>query len=362
MTVKAQDEKDIVKFEKQIVDNLIAYMEENSISQEKLASLCRDNGYNIGQSTISRLCSRQRRVTVFYLHALTSSLGITMDELIGRKKKGIHLKKIMSESKSEVTEFFSVNPIKEYPDFRGYLGDFYIYFISAQINGNEKINRGRLTIEHKNGESYCYAGMKIKSSVLDYKGENVYKYYQGQFIISKVQNTAYLVLIGEGNGDIMVVACRHQIWTELNMQCRIATVLSSGIAEDFGPSIYKMVISRKALQEEEVEYLRTVLRLGRSAALVTKADYEQIMKNNQIDTQDQEKINRFLEVKEFVEISENIINEIRDRVLEEEVFYDFRKGIENKNVLAIDREGVTSIQDSQLLALLNFVDRRRGKE
>lgn len=362
MTVKAQDEKDIVKFEKQIVDNLIAYMEENSISQEKLASLCRDNGYNIGQSTISRLCSQQRRVTVFYLHALTSSLGITMDELIDRKKKGIHLKRIMDERKGGRTEFFSIDPVKEYPDFRGYLGDYYVYFISSQTNGNEKISMGRLTIEHKSEECYCYAGLKIKSSVLNHKGENVYKYYQGQFIISKVQNTAYLVLIGEGNGDIMVAACRHQVWTELNMQCRIATVLSSGIAEDLGPSIYKMVLSRKALLEEEIEYLRTILRLGRNAALVTKADYEQILKINQIDTLEQEKINRFLEVKEFVEISENIINEIHDRVLEEEVFYDFRKGIESKNVLAINREGVTSIQDSQLLALLNFVDRRRERE
>lgn len=129
-----------------------------------------------------------------------------------------------------------------------------------------------------------------------------------------------------------------------------------------GPNIYKMVLSRKALLEEEVDYLRTILRLGRNATLVTKADYEQILKINQIDIPEQEKINRFLEVKEFVEISENIINEIHDRVLEEEVFYDFRKGIESKNVLAIEREGVTSMQDSQLLALLNFVDRRRERE
>lgn len=362
MTVKTQEDKEIVRFEKQIVDNLISYMEENGISQEKLASLCRDKGYNISQSTISRLCSRQRRVTVFYLHALTSSLGITMDELIARKKTSIHLDRMMDERKSRVIEFFSVNPIKEYSDFRGYMGDYYVYFISSQTNGNEKISMGRLTIEHKSEDCYCYAGLKIKSSVLSHKGENAYKYYQGQFIISKVQNTAYMLLVGEGNGDIMVAACRHQVWAEMNMQCRIAMVLSSGIAEDLGPSIYKMVLSRKALMEEELEYLRTVLRLGRNATLVTKADYEQILKNNQIGALEQEKINRFLEVKEFVEISENIINEIHDRILEEEVFYDFRKGIESRNVLTIDQEGVTSMQDNQLVALLNFVDRRRGRE
>lgn len=362
MTAKRQNEKDIVKFEGQIVDNLIAYMEENGISQEKLASLCRDKGHNIGQSTISRLCSRQRRITVYYLYALTSSLGITMDALIGKKKTNGYLEKITEKGKGGNEELFYINPSKEYSDFRGYLGDYHTYIISAQNSGEEKISKGMLTIEQKKGTAYCYAGLKLKSPVLGYQGENGYRYYQGQFVISKPQNIAYMMIVGEGNGDIMVAAFRHQVWSEQNMQCRIATVLSSGMVDGSGPCIYKMAISRKALQEEELVYLNSVLTLGKGTAMVSKSDYARILKVNQIEAAEQDKINRFLEEKEFVEISENIMNEIHDRILEEDVFYRFRKDVESKNILNIHRDGVTSIQDSQLLALFNYVDRKREKE
>ena len=346
----------IADFERHLVDNLNQYLSQNNISQEGLSIRCKENGYNISQSTISRLCSKQRRITVYYLHAICHTLGIKTDVLMEHTGLGSMRQEFLGVKYAK--NWILSDPYIEEQDFEAYIGDYYIYYISTNLYDHKKIIKGRLSIEKRRNPPYCYAGIKINSEAGDGQKEILAKYFQGQLVVVRHKNVAYIVVADENDGEISIIMIRHQIYSVSDaMECRVGAALTVSTGEK-APCVQRILISRKALSEKGLEYLKPVLRLGKDRILILKKDYEEITDILQIPEKEKEKINRYLDEQEYLEISENILNEIHEKVLKEELedmYYKFQGELYDKDVIGKENDCVNAVQDKKMYMILNFL-------
>lgn len=359
------EENKIFDFEKKLVENLNRYLNYNNISQEQLAALCKEKGYNISQSTISRLCSKQRRITVYYLYGITQALEIRIDELLNQPKLGMIGPEFWESSYLPAP--VAKDPYLEGQEFEAYLGDYYIYYLSTNITNiyeKGKIIKGRLSIEKRKNFPYCYVGIKINSGAGGAEKEVTLKYYQGQMVIMKKKNVACITVMGEGDGEISVIMVRHRNYQSSNtVECRIGAALTVSTGDEKVPCIQRVVISRSALSEKGLEYIKPVFRLGDGRTLLLKKDYEEIIQTLIPDAM-RDKINKYFDVQEYVEISGNILNEIHEKLLKEdldEMFYRFQEEICVKDMLAMSDDRIDGAQDKKLYSILSFLKRQGEK-
>lgn len=357
------EENKIADFEKRLVENLNRYLSYNRISQDKLALLCKENGYNISQSTLSRLCSSQRRITVYYLHAICKALRIKIDDLISCGRTDT-IRQEFLESNRSAGKIVS-DPYLEEKEFEAYLGDYYIFYLStnnSDIYEKGKIIKGRLSIEKKKSLPYCYVGVKINSGVNECKDEHTFKYYQGQMVIMKQKNVACIIVRGESDGEISVIMLRHRTDQNPNIvECRVGAVLTVSTGDEKAPCIQRVILSRKLLSEEELGFLMPVFKLRRDRVLILKGDYEEIVHTLQIPNAQIDKINKYLDVQEYLEVSNNILNEIHEKVFKggrEDIFYRFQEKLSDKDILGMANDCVDATQDKNLCAILNFLKRQ----
>jgi Helix-turn-helix. len=357
------EENKIAEFEKKLVENLNQYLDHNKISQDKLASLCRENGYNISQSTISRLCSRQRRITVYYLYAICCSLGIKVDELI--EHAGLETMRQGFLRQGRIANQIAKDPYLDEQDYDIYLGNYYIYYLPTDLSNvyeDGRVVKGRLSIERRKNLSYCYVGIKIKAGGDSHKKEVTFKYYEGQLVIMKKKNVASITVADGSDGEFGVIMMCHRTYQGLStMECKIGVALRVNSGYEDVPCVQRVIISKEALSEKALGYLKPVFKLGKDRVLILKKDYEEIISMIRVPDLQKEKINKYLEEQEYLEISENILNEIHEKVLKgesEDMFYRFQKELCDKNILGMANDCINAVQDNNVYTILNFLKRQ----
>lgn len=238
----ASIETGIVKRIKQLID-------ERGIQQSELTKHCQEYGYSVSQSSISKILTGSQRLTVKHLEMFSKLLNIPMEKLVAHEspERLIFPSKISEKGLSD-------DPKSDPKTFRGYYGQYQVYFLSSSSTEKGQIKNAKLFIEEE--KNYCRAELKI-----DF-GDKVTKSYQGQMLVSKEMKTAYILLLNHETGELVAIYLRYRRLQVQELDERLALVVSCGAGDSVVPTVGYLLLTKGELDQDRLGYLEGALRIG----------------------------------------------------------------------------------------------------
>lgn len=349
------NKSEIQDLEDRILTNIIGFLKANDITQEQLAQLCKKNGFLVSQSTLSRVLSKQRRMNIYYLNAICKALGISIDEMINGKGTIFTTNFFAVLGNSTISKRFSVDPNRAREAFQGYMGDYFTYFRSTVRYERDKIIKGILSIAFKNRGDYCWAGFKLNTGVLNEKKEPIFKYYEGQFIISNTLGTGYIFLVDEIVGEISVMAVRHRPFRTEPLECRLASVLTVCAGDERVPTLHRMLLSRERIPDKALNGLLPYLDFGDNKVIVSREDFDSILQMCSISEELGRRLLLYAEEENCVCFDDNILKVIREKSVKQFDFVKFVSELRRHNIVPIRNDRVSASVDSEVYEVIHAI-------
>lgn len=193
--------------------------------------------------------------------------------------------------------------------FHGYKGIFFVYFHSTNRN-EDKCLKGMLEIYEEN--QHCKVAMQLDTHNA-HADETQPKLYSGYVFISKIQAVVYMILVNEEIGEMCFVSFPYQAILTQNrkLECTMGLVLtvSSGI-ESRRPTVHRIFLSRKELDEESQKYILPQLLLNKSLISISKEQYELMCSREHPQEIFQDAFMHHRAVKEYYEVEEHSFRQI----------------------------------------------------
>ena len=244
------EKKDRTELNRKVIAILKSHIAQKGLKQSDLLRLCREKGYSLNQSELSRILSNSISLSLYPILALADVLEIDPAVFMFEDQR-----------KTSVLDFspkvFAMNP--EDRAVKSYIGKYSTLFHSTDTQENNKILHGRLILypEHdtteKSVESYCAAVLSVDTEIKDMKGNPVLKKYQGRFIVSKHLDVAYCILVNNEWGEISFIEFRHRIFYMKNVECRMRMALTVSAGEKKVPTAHKFIIYREPYELTEAQ-------------------------------------------------------------------------------------------------------------
>lgn len=235
-------------------------LHEKQIRQKELITLCREKGYMISQSELSRILTHKVVLGLYPAIAMCDVLGIDMMQVLYPERK--------RRERFELSrEMFVVDPGR--PEIENYLGAYNALFYATDFC-EDKLLRGRLELTARNdGEHmYCSAVFVLATGDMDMQGRPIKKKYQGQFFVSLQMGIAYCFLVNNNLGEICSIEFRHRVFFYKRVECRLGLVLTTSTGEKKTPAAHKMVIYRGALDSEQEGQIAHMLKLDNTEVFI----------------------------------------------------------------------------------------------
>ena len=192
------EKKDRTELNRKVIAILRSHIAQKGLKQSDLLRLCKEKGYSLNQSELSRILSNNISLSLYPILALADVLEIDPAVFMFEDQR-----------KTSVLDFspkvFAMNP--EDRAVKSYIGKYSTLFHSTDTQESNKILHGRLLLypEHdtteKSAEAYCAAVLSVDTGIKDMQGNPVLKKYQGRFIVSKHLDVAYCILVNNEWGE-----------------------------------------------------------------------------------------------------------------------------------------------------------------
>lgn len=275
-------------------------LDNKKISQVQLSSLCEEHGFHISQPEISRLYAGKANLTLYQLTAFAEILSVSSDYLIyGMENEG--LLKVKDHS-------FIIDPSNE--AFEGCLGTYHTMFYSTS-RFEEKPIFGKLCFHPSRTQNICKAEFELRTGEKDLEGNDIYKRYTGQLVISPRLNIAYCILKNEKIGEISFLEFRHRNFFVRSMECRMVMVLTVSAGEVKVPVHQRMFITRQVFTEEMVELITPYLKIAENEEiLINRKNFEALVKKEGKLGIDFTELLEISEVEEYIRLDEGEIRKI----------------------------------------------------
>lgn len=241
----------------QILQKILSVIEqcicERKIRQKELISLCRDKGYTISQSELSRILTHKVVLGLYPAMAMCDVLGIDIMQILHPERK--------RRERFELSgKMFVVDPKR--PEIENYLGAYNALFHATDFR-EDKLLYGRLELTPRDDgdHAYCSAVFVLNTDDMDMQGEPIKKKYQGQFFVSPQMGIAYCFLVNNNLGEICSIEFRHRVFFYKRVECRLGLVLTTSTGEKKMPATHKMLIYRGNLDFAQKEQLAHMLKL-----------------------------------------------------------------------------------------------------
>lgn len=252
--------KDRAEQNRRIVNIIKSHIAQKGLKQSDLLRMCKEKGYSINQSELSRILSNSISLGFYPVLALADVLDIDLSifNSTGQKKTSF------LELSPEV---FAISP--EERAVKSYLGKYSTLFHSTDAQEKEKILHGRLILFQENettakrNTSYCGAYFSVDTGIKDLQGNPVLKKYQGRFIISRQLDVAYCILVNNEWGEISVIEFRHRVFYLKNVECRMGMTLTVSAGEKKIPTAHRFIMYREPyeLTEPQEKLLVNTLKM-----------------------------------------------------------------------------------------------------
>jgi len=225
--------------------------------------LCREKGYMISQSELSRILTHRVVLSLYPAIAICDVLGLDMMQILHPERK--------RRERFELSgEMFVMDPGR--PEIENYLGAYNALFHATDFR-EDKLLHGRLELTSRDDgdHPYCSAAFVLNTGDMDMQGEPIKKKYQGQFFVSPQMGIAYCFLVNNNLGEICSIEFRHRVFFYKRVECRLGLVLTTSTGEKKTPAAHKMVIYRRNLNPAQEEQLAHMLKLDNTEMCIETA-------------------------------------------------------------------------------------------
>lgn len=240
-----------------ILQEIQKQISKRKLKQSDILELCKEKGYMISQSELSRILSRKTSLGLYPAIALADVLGLNLNELLYPERKQASGWKLSPD-------VFAVHPKDK--DIKNYLGTYTTIFHSTDVQETDKFLFGRLVLYAQDGENgipYCAALFSLDTGETDSKGEPILKKYYGQFLVSRRLNVAYCLLFNNQWGEVSVIEFRHRSFLFRKVACRLGLVLTVSAGERKIPVAHKFLMYREEqkLNPKQEKLLLNMLKM-----------------------------------------------------------------------------------------------------
>lgn len=236
---------------KKVVEKLNELINDKRIGQRELAARCNSLGYSVSQSTISKILTGTQKLTIDHIEMFADVLRIPFETLIEICcKAGDSGRLFLHLGIGE--QNLAMNPEKESIIYNGYMGSFYVYFLSTSKTEQGQVIEGELSVNSQDG--YCRAEMRITTA-------SGVKVYTGQMMISKEMKTGYIFLLNPDSGEITSIYFRYRRMNS-TLQIRLGLMLTISSGDNAIPTTGYCLLIREQIENERLGNVSHILKMG----------------------------------------------------------------------------------------------------
>ena len=266
-------------------------MDLQGLNQMDIQNRCREKGYPISQSTLSKILSYPNissldngedytgekspySITLASFFYICEALGISSSEILDRDSTmDIEDSQTQTDHGTTRRAQLIVKPTEH--EFKGYQGSYHCYFFST-ISSETQLLHGVLSLEPSTLKDYCKAGFKLGTNKYDLNKKEIFKDYTGKFAISPRMGSCYCLLESQEIGELCFIVFRHIYLNNENLKCRLAAVATASAGDNPRPTTHRMLICREEVPEEKLEILKSQLLLNTSDIFISKKNLEKL--------------------------------------------------------------------------------------
>lgn len=220
--------------ERKTSEILKEYMAKMNISQTELAKLCTAKGYQVTQSSVSKVINNTKKMSIEECRAFCDALNISADILL-----------FPNTRRTMSTDSFFLLSDEERQSAKGILGEYTLFFASTAEEERKRIIDGNLKLYE--GDACIHAEIDINIRNSDPK------HYKGYLRIGNPATVAYIIVKRMPQGEISVLAFRYRDFQKERMQCRTALCLTTSAGEKKEPLIHRVALIRRGTVSESVK-------------------------------------------------------------------------------------------------------------
>lgn len=253
---------------------------------------------NIGQSTLSKIMKGEMKLTLQHIFKFSKALEVEPTDLINLENLNKSGNKHISNAKMDesiINEHYLNEQILlkdvNHQAFNGYINHtFHIYFYPT-ISSESSLLEGTILFKESEHKNYCKAELSLMTGQINANGENVYKKYTGELIISLTMGACYCILINSEIGEICFLNFKHIFLFNQKLACRVATMVSTSSGSNRLPIMQRALISNRELHVNEndnsdLDFVRGQLKLNNSEILIQEEAFSKLMDRPDIKTGD----------------------------------------------------------------------------
>lgn len=258
------------EYNKLIGSRILKAMEQLHFNQKMLISKCLERGYEINQSAMSKFLSGSA-LPILSIVQICDVLELNVSEVLSLDEKvEINIKENLKKN----TDFITDASDKV---FRGYKGDYFAYFYTTK--NEDSIHHATFRLLEDSSTHQITVNFAFKTGEKNEDGKDIEKKYTGPAYYSGPMQTIYCELTSEEIVEKSYLLFHYDFIAYQNLECRLATVItvSSGIRRL--PTMHKLLLTKKKLSTDELEYLCGQLKLNNSEILISESAYREFLRD-----------------------------------------------------------------------------------
>lgn len=240
-------------------------------NQQQVLLKCSEQDYAISQSALSKMLAGAS-IQPLQVAQVCSVLGLNIAEILSLDK-GTEIqiqKKQITHSEQLITDASN-------SAFRGYKGSYYIYFYTTK--NENSMHFGIFKIQEDPVSHQCMADFRFKTGEKNEEGIDIEKHYTGPVFYSVSMQTIYCEVCSEEIGEKSYLLFHYDFLAYQNLECRLvsAITVSSGVKRL--PTMHKLLLTRRELTPDDLEYLCGQLKLNSSELLISENAYREFLRD-----------------------------------------------------------------------------------
>lgn len=257
-----------------IFQNIRDIMEKKAISQ---ISLARKSG--ISQPVISKLLNGDTKASLAQIAKICWALGVEPSDILSQNQDALQSYLLSTELATD-NNVVCLSPAQSPTAFKGYLGQFNLYFGST-VSSENNILCGTLTFRESADHNSCSAELLLDTGKKTADGLPIQKHYTGTLIISLPMSACYCTLTSKELGEICFLVFNHLFLFNQTLICRMACATTISAGGNRRPTMHRLLICREALDisdphSDDFKFLHGQLMLNSSDIHITKTAYEEM--------------------------------------------------------------------------------------
>lgn len=244
-------------------------MEQLGLNQQQVLLRCSEQGYALSQSALSKMLSGAS-VQTLQLVQVCKVLSLNPAEVLSldpdthiQVERQTQAKQIITDARNSV--------------FRGYKGSYSAYFYTTK--NEDYIHAGTFRLQEDPATHQCVVDFTFKTSEKDEDGKDIEKHYSGPASYSMSMQAIYCEICSEDIGEKCYLVFHYDFLAYQKLECRLVTVITVSCGVKRLPTMHKLLLSRRALELDDLEYLCGQLKLNSSEILMSENAYREFLRD-----------------------------------------------------------------------------------